>query len=32
MFRVSETTVFRDLAVVREGIKEKLSEMGYSYE
>ena len=32
MFRVSETTVFRDLAAVREGIKEKLSEMGYSYE
>ena len=32
MFRVSETTVFRDLAAVREGIKEKLLEMGYSYE
>lgn len=32
MFGVSENTVFRILASVREGIRKKLSEMGYEYE
>lgn len=32
MFKVSESTVFRDLAGIRAGLKEKLLEMGYKYE
>lgn len=32
MFKVSESTVFRDLAEIRAGLKAKLLEMGYQYE